>query len=330
MTALKNSFEGGTNSVTVTAGNSGGASGDAFTSASASTGALAYDNTRAAHGTLSAKLTGVSGAGIIGSSYDISPATAFGVRAYFYFTALPTADHWLIAMYATNNTTRLLSMHINGAGKLRLSDLTGTAGVWTAAATMPLNQWVRIDLYGSCGSTTTNATVKGGVYLGDSTSPIEAIYSTIAGNLGVSNQFGRATIGKANSSTFATPYWIDDIRADDTATDLPGPYVATAVPPTLTNAQVDHAVITATGTATSGGTVAYGIAQTAGTTTTPLLISAGKWAIPRHATDTLTYTVTVTESPSTLTATNTVNIAPQGATGGDMVRVRNAANTGWI
>jgi hypothetical protein len=264
---------------------------------------------------------------MVAVNYDITASTRFGVRAYFYLTALPTADLWLIAMYAADHTTRLLSMHVNGAGKLRLSDAaTTTTGVWTAAAAMPVNQWVRIELYGSCGSTTTNATVKGGVYLGDSTTPIEAIYSSTAANLGTAQQFSRAIIGKANSSTFATPYWVDDIKADDTATGLLGPFVTS----TVTNSQADAAIVTATGTPAAGGTLAYSIAQTSGTTTTPLLISTGKWAIPRHVADTLTYTITVTESPSGLTAPSTVNVAPQGDTGGDAVMIRNATNDGWI
>ena len=326
MTARNNNFEGGTYGATVTAAGSGGASGDAFTAVGIGVGgALAYDSTRAAHGTLSAKLTGGT-TDAINVFCDITASTRFAVRAYFYLTALPTADHWLIAMYAADHTTRLLSMHINGAGKLRLSDLSGTTGVWTAAATMPVNQWVRIELYGSCGSTTTNATVKGGVYLADSTTPIEAIYSSTVANLGTAQQFGRATIGKANSSAFATPYWVDDIKVDDTATGLLGPVVTS----TVTNSQADAAIVTATGTPAAGGTLAYSIAQTSGTTTTPLLISTGKWAIPRHVTDTLTYTVTATESPSGLTAPSTINVAPQGDTGGDAVMIRNATNDGWI
>src|ERR1035437_7439987 len=245
MVATNNSFDGGTNGVTISAANSGGASGDAFTAVTViSPDAMVFDNTRAAHGAMSAKLTGGSSANMCSVTYDATPATAFAVRAYFYFTALPTADHWLIAMYAADHTTRLLSMHINGAGKLRLSDASGTTGVWTAAATMPVNQWVRIDLYGSCGSTTTNATIKGGVYLGDSTTPIETIYSTAVGNLGTAQQLGRVVIGKASSSTFATPYWVDDIKADDTATGLLGPFVTS----TITNSQTDGAIVTATGT----------------------------------------------------------------------------------
>jgi hypothetical protein len=331
MSAKSNSFEGGTTGATITAANSGGTSGDAFTSVPTISGTLAYDSALAAHGTISAKLTG-GGTDALSVIYDITPATSFAVRGYFYLTSLPTADHWLIAMYATNHTTRLLSMHINSAGKLRLSDGSGTTGVWTAAATMPLNQWVRIELYGSCGSSTANATVKGGVYLGDSTIPIETIYSTSTGNLGAAQQFGRAVIGKVNSSTFATPYWVDDIKADDTATDLPGPYSAITTPPTITSntqAATDAAVVTVVGAPAAAGTLAYSIAQTAGTTTAPLIVSTGKWAIPRHATSTLAYTVTVTESPSGLTVTSAVSVLPQGASGGDAVRIRNATN-GWI
>ena len=106
---------------------------------------------------------------------------------------------------------------------------------------------------------------------------------------------------------------------------------APATPPTATVAQAAAAIVTATGTATSGGTVSYSISQTSGTTTAPLLISAGKWAIPRHGTDTLVYSIVTTESPSGLTDTKSVSVTPGSATTtGDEVYTRNAGNTAWI
>lgn len=107
-----------------------------------------------------------------------------------------------------------------------------------------------------------------------------------------------------------------------------------AVPPTTANTQAAAAIVTATSTPGGGGTVTYSIAQTSGTATTPLLISTGKWAVPRHGTDTLVYTITATESPSGLTATSSVSVtpAPSGGgsgSGGDEILTRNATNTGW-
>lgn len=225
MTSKGNSFEGGTNGAAVSAANSGGASGDAFTAVSiVAPNTMVYDNTRAAHGAQSTKLTG-GVLGVMACYYDFTGSSAVAVRAYFYFTALPTADHHLIAMQTAGGATRLLSIHINGASKLRIADASGTTGVWTATNTMPVNQWVRIDLYAAPGSATNNGVAKGGVYLGDSTTPIEAIYSSTAANLGAGQTIGRLVLGKTNASTFATPYWMDDPRYNDAASDFVGPYV---------------------------------------------------------------------------------------------------------
>jgi len=61
MTTLVNSFEGGTNGVTVSAANSGGGSGNAFDSVTIGTGAsIIYDTTQT-QGALAAKVaTGAS------------------------------------------------------------------------------------------------------------------------------------------------------------------------------------------------------------------------------------------------------------------------------
>lgn len=227
MTVKTNTFEGGTNGSAVAAAGSGGTSGDAFSSVTISSpGTLVYDNAQAAHGVLSAKLTGGGASGAVAVYYDFTASGAVAVRVYFYFTALPTADHHLISMQTVGGATRLFSIHINGASKLRIADASGTTGVWTAANTVPLNQWICVQMYAAPGSTTSNGVAKGGVYLGDSTTPIEAIYSSTTANLGAGQTIGRVVIGKTNTSTFATAYWLDDIKVDDAATDLLGPVVA--------------------------------------------------------------------------------------------------------
>lgn len=62
----------------------------------------------------------------------------------------------------------------------------------------------------------------------------------------------------------------------------------------------------------AGGTtgLTFSIAQNTGTATTPILLSTGVWSVLRHATDTLTYTVTVTETASGLTDTAIFTVLP--------------------
>jgi hypothetical protein len=58
VTLLTNNFEGGSNGSTITTGNSGGASGNAWDTITIGTSAVdVYDNSQAAHGSLSCKLS---------------------------------------------------------------------------------------------------------------------------------------------------------------------------------------------------------------------------------------------------------------------------------
>lgn len=228
MTIKKNTFEGGAAGATLAAGQAG--SGDPLDSVAPTNGAtLTYDNAHAMHGTKSALVTPTS-TGQARFDYRFTSSNV-AVKAYFYLTSLPAADTFLMHIL-TSAFGRAASFHINTAGKLRLADSTGTTGVWTAASTFPLNQWVRLEIYGAAGASTTTGTLKGAAYLGDSTTPIEAAYSSSAANMGTV-PFGGVAGGKLNgSSTYATTYWVDDFTSNDAASDFIG--VATNTAPTVT------------------------------------------------------------------------------------------------
>lgn len=254
MTIRSNNFEGGTATTAVAAGQTG--SGDPLDTVTITNAAtVTYDTTHAMHGTKAALVTPTS-TGQARLDYRFT-SSAIAARAYIYLTALPAADTILLQII-TSAFARAVSWHVNSVGKLRLSDSSGTTGVFTAAATIPLNQWVRLELFATPGVDITSGTLKGAVYLGDSTTPIEAAYSSPAANTGTA-AFGGASAGRLNLSAYVTQFWVDDFAANDAAADLMGP-AANAAPTVGAGANQNvaaGATVTLTGTATdSDGTIA--------------------------------------------------------------------------
>jgi hypothetical protein len=228
MTLYSNTFEGAPASgTTISTSNSGGASGTAFDVVV--TGASAwcvYDDTRTKHGSYSMKLHPASGVAV-NVGVTVPSTKTLAARMYLYITAAATADFYQIRF--TVGGTRVLSVHIQGTGKFRVADAAGASpGLFTAAAAVPNNTFVRIELYGSVGTTTSNSTVTFASYLGDSTTPIDS-FTTSTANLGTS-AFTGITFGKADTSTYATEYWIDDLAWDDAASGLIGPFVSPSGP----------------------------------------------------------------------------------------------------
>lgn len=95
---------------------------------------------------------------------------------------------------------------------------------------------------------------------------------------------------------------------------------ATLTPPTAVVSSTDGLLIDATAsTAGHGGTLSYGIAQTSGTTFTPVAVATGKWFVGRTSSSRV-YRVTVTED--TTTATYDVTVAAAAVGDGFELRVR--------
>lgn len=137
MTTATNSFEGGTAGQTITAANSGGASGTAFTVDSGYT----YSTTRAAHGAKSALC---SGSALGQLSHAMSGSGTRWWRAYLYCSSWAsggTVGYLNTAGSATFfevelTSTQVRLRHYNG------TDLTTLATISQAPAT---SQWIRVE-----------------------------------------------------------------------------------------------------------------------------------------------------------------------------------------
>jgi hypothetical protein len=145
MTLLTNSAEGGTNGITVSTSNSGGASGNAFDATSIPAGgSLNYSSTQAAHGTLSiqcATSTIAAGDYVQWSTSMGTLAEQFG-RVYVYLTSAPAGND-VIVRYIGGSTV-LARLQVTTGRVLRLLDTSSTV-VATFTNTVPLNAWCRIE-----------------------------------------------------------------------------------------------------------------------------------------------------------------------------------------
>lgn len=206
MAAANNTFEGGTNTTTITTGNSGGGSGNAFDVVNIGSGSgVTFDNTHAHTSSLAGKMASGTGNGAtVRWSTTIGSQTQVWGRQYIYITANPSAD---LSIFSNG-----FDLYVTSTGKVKL------VGIATATSTnsLTLNQWNRIEhRYNAAVSGTFEAQLF--VTDPDATSPTETIAST--GNYsGIS--VSTYDFGVFRTGTSGT-MWIDDININTTA--YPGP-----------------------------------------------------------------------------------------------------------
>jgi hypothetical protein len=221
MPLLTNSFEGGTNTVTISAANSGGASGTAFDVVTIGTGATAtFDTAHAAHGTLAGNITTTAT-----SSQDfLSWTTAMGtqtqvwLRVYCYFTANPGVG---LNLYRSLATAALSAgLQLTATGKLRSLDSAG-ATVQTMTNSVALNAWFRVEAMILTSATVGQVEVKL-FNTPDSTTPTETI--TSSANLNTGANMNTYRFGNTVSAANMGPFWMDDLGLSTTG--YIGPVVA--------------------------------------------------------------------------------------------------------
>lgn len=215
MTALANSFEGGTNGTTISSGNSGGTSGNAFDGVAGT--ALTFDNAHAAHGSLACKVVlGTSGtqtyvlwAASLGA---ITSASDLFIRYYLFLTANPSANEYIcrFSQPGTSGGGHICGFGITSAGLPAIYDTGASTSPKVSGPTaLPLNQWIRIE--GHCGALSATATsMELKVWLSaDSSGTPDYDLTTSTGNTGTSvpTNFGFGL----EKSAVSTTVWLDDV-----------------------------------------------------------------------------------------------------------------------
>lgn len=216
MTLRANSAEGGSNGTTVTTGNSGGASGDAFNTVSIGTGGSAtFTSASEAHGTLSYSLGSATGATFVAWT-GWNTATA-ACRFYFMFPTLPSAQMILVRLRNAGGV--VLELDITAANKFQVRNQT-PAIVFTGTTTLSANTWYRVE-FGATPNATT-AAINVDYYVGDSLTPVETGYATTTGNTGTGN-FTEIRFGPQSGGVTTTPDF-DDLAFTDLTTTYIGPF----------------------------------------------------------------------------------------------------------
>jgi hypothetical protein len=213
--ARTNSFEGGTNGTTLSTANSGGVSGNSFGNIARDTGhTLAFDSTRAMHGTLSLAIAmgATSGECYCGWAAGGKVPKTYG-RFYIYQTAFVSANTRIAAFYQTSpNTNANMLVRLVSGGKLALVD-AASGVLWTSAANMPLNQWIRVEFM--CVGHATAGQAQISYYTGDSVTPIEA--SSTFTNQNTGGEIDAVAWGVSSAFSNLTKLWIDDVAVSHLA-----------------------------------------------------------------------------------------------------------------
>jgi len=214
---LANTFEGGSDGVTISTANSGGTSGDAFTTV---TGAPTFTTAQSMHGTVAMSVVtdGASAKSVTWGNTVVPASSHVYGRMYVRLSSVaPSANTRL--MQFLNAGTQACGIRLTTAGNFSCEGATtgNTGGGTTVAASA--NTWYRIEWDFVIG-TGTSAQLNATVYLGDST--------TAFGTLAFLNTFTN-TFTTVDGVRFGNPagfpaamtIWMDDIQVNDTG--VPGP-----------------------------------------------------------------------------------------------------------
>lgn len=179
------------------------------------------------HGVSSARFTTTSGTSVTLIRLTGYSGKKLGARFYLRIDALPTAE--TILGQFRHATGVLAQINLDTTGIIKF--LAATSGSFQSTA-ISVNTWYRVGSWMENGTTSANGKLKGGVYLGDSTTPVGSVGSITNANFGTLADVASFQVGKPAGAGAAINGYLDTIRADDAATDLLGPL--TAAPPVLT------------------------------------------------------------------------------------------------
>lgn len=206
MSVFRNSGEGGSDGVTVTTGNSGGASGDAWTSVTLGGGSdVEYDTAQSAHGGVSHLVIPANNQ----TAWFRKDFTAASQAMASFYVRFPSAPAVVTSIcLVRNSTSTAASVRIDTNLQLRIYDGPGS-NLQTFTA-LSANTWYRVEVRVIKGTGSSDGTIEFAYYVGDSGTAVES-YSSAVRDTGTTDlvniRYGRAT-GVADTTSF----WIDSVQ----------------------------------------------------------------------------------------------------------------------
>jgi hypothetical protein len=264
-----NTAQGGTNGTTVTAGNSGGGSGDAFNGVSNANGEWTFSNANSIRGGLAYKCV-QAGSASTNLNWDIAALTDFYGRAYFYFTAMPSSSQVLLKGQNAGFASETWRVDLTNTGALRIRDSAGTL-LTTSTQTLVTGAFYRFEWHVIAG-TGVAGSIELRVYAADAPAPYYS-YNNDACN--TNTETSHVFFGPSISTGSLPTFYLDELALSTTdwigvspGTTVNAAPVASAGPD-VTVVQGSVVTLDGTGSIDSDGTIAsYAWSQTSGTTVT--------------------------------------------------------------
>lgn len=203
MAVFANTAEGGTNSTTVTTGNSGGASGNAFNAVS---GSPIFTTAQAAHGNLSYAIANGSAEYLAWTFTSVG--RSFG-RAYFRVGSINESRTLVRLMLSGSQVARI---NMQPGGTVRLTNSVSNATVDESTTTVSNNTWYWVEW-----DITHTSSSLGSVRLYNAAN---TLLETISGTSNFGTGCDEARYGTSGSSI--DTLWLDGLNFNDTA--YPGPF----------------------------------------------------------------------------------------------------------
>jgi hypothetical protein len=309
---MQNSAAGGTPSGTVTTGNSGGASGNAWQTVNGGS-AWTYTNARTARGSLAYQCDMAANTAAV-LQWQLSTLAEHYGRLYFNWTGFGVAADAVVRLWATG-FSEAFRMEVNTAQHLVLRDFT--ASRFTSANALTANTWYRLEWHAV--SSTTVGQLELRLYIADQTTPLETF--TSSANLNIRAETSWVQVGPSLASTMnpgAPRKYYDEIVIGSAAGGWIGKAAGQEINQAPTaNAGADialepHETYYLQGSATDDGTIAnWSWRQISGTAVT---LSSANTQSPSFTVpaviggDTLVFGLTVTDDRGGVSAEDTVTI----------------------
>jgi hypothetical protein len=209
---LNNNAEGGANGVTVSAANSGAASGNAW-DATVGTPTITYDNTHSLGNLAYKVVAGGSAQQMAWTSASHGTQAETWGRIYLWSDGHPSSVTG-IARFMSGGS-QAARLRYESTGLLTISD-SGNSPEFSTAGAIPTGQWIRLEWH--IQFVATNATVELRTFNSpDSTTPTESL--SVANAAGIGANCDRLEFGSFNASTWTG--WMDGLNVNSIG--FPGP-----------------------------------------------------------------------------------------------------------